>query len=334
MQNGAKALLERHPIFRTENVEELGAFLHQHQFRLEIAPQAASEVDVRYNGISLPGIFLGHFQYGMPAGIKAAPSRDDYWLLLPLRGSTQFINGSDSIACDTDRAALASPTRDDYYHVQSQAGSAGIRLVVDKNFLMERLVALLGRPMNGPLEFTQQLDLTSGYGRTLAGYLLSAAADLDHPNSALLSPHTMADFEQFIVNGLLLAQPHNYSNALQRVERTVAPRDVKRAMDFVHSRLSSPITISDIARAAEVPGRTLFKHFKDYQGVSPMRYVRNARLQQVRDALSRAELDSSVTEIASRWGFTHLGRFSVDYRKRFGESPSETLKRRRARRPR
>jgi AraC-like DNA-binding protein len=332
MQYGTRALLERHPIFETKSAEDLAAFLYEKEFRLQIAPQAAAEVDVRYNGISLHGIFLGHFQYGMPAGIKAAPSRDDYWVLLPIQGNTRLVSGRDSIVCGSDRAGLASPTRDDYYHVESEARSSGIRLVISKNFLLEKLVALLGHPMNGPLEFAQELDLTSGYGRTLAGYLRSAAADLDHPNSALLNPYTMADFAQFIVNGLLFAQPHNYSNALQRAERPVAPRDVKRAMDFVHSRLSSPLSITDIARAAEVPGRTLFKHFKDYQGVSPMRYVRNARLQQVREALSRAEPDMSVTEIASRWGFTHLGRFSVDYRKRFGESPSETLKRRRARR--
>ena len=332
--NSGVSLLERHRIFQTTDADELAAFLHRKEFRLQLTPDAGRNTSVQYNGIWLPGIFLGCFHYGMPTVLCASPNRDDYWVHLPVRGNTEITSGNDTTVCSTGRAALASPTRDNYYHLRSEGGSTGIRLVITKNFLLERLVALLGHPLNAPVEFGRSVDLTSGYGRTLAGYLLSAAADLDQPNSALLSPYTMADFEQFIVNGLLLAQPHNYSNALRRVERAVAPRDVKRAMEFVHSRLSSPITISDIARAAEVPGRTLFKHFKDYQGVSPMRYVRNARLQQVRDALTRAEPDASVTEIASRWGFTHLGRFSVDYRKRFGESPSATLKRTRARRPR
>jgi AraC-like DNA-binding protein len=59
-----------------------------------------------------------------------------------------------------------------------------------------------------------------------------------------------------------------------------------------------------------------------------MRYIRNARFQRARKALLRAEPGEGITAIAARSGFAHLGRFSVEYRQRFGESPSETLKRR------
>jgi transcriptional regulator GlxA family with amidase domain len=67
-------------------------------------------------------------------------------------------------------------------------------------------------------------------------------------------------------------------------------------------------------------------HFRDFKGVSPMRYLRNARLRQVRQALLRADPEANVTEIAMSAGFTHMGRFSVTYRTYFGESPSETLR--------
>ena len=61
-----------------------------------------------------------------------------------------------------------------------------------------------------------------------------------------------------------------------------------------------------------------------------MRYMRTARYQKVREALSRAEPEESVGDIAAKWGFSHMGRFSVEYRRRFGETPSETLRRRRS----
>jgi AraC-like DNA-binding protein len=50
------------------------------------------------------------------------------------------------------------------------------------------------------------------------------------------------------------------------------------------------------------------------------------RLSQVRGALlsARGQL-VTVTEIATDFGFGELGRFSVEYRKVFGESPSQTL---------
>ena len=55
------------------------------------------------------------------------------------------------------------------------------------------------------------------------------------------------------------------------------------------------------------------------------RYLRAARYEKVRETLCRAQPVEGVTEIAAKWGFGHMGRFSIDYRKRFGESPSETL---------
>ena len=102
---------------------------------------------------------------------------------------------------------------------------------------------------------------------------------------------------------------------------------MKRAIDYIEARLNQPITVADLAAATGVAGRTLFMHFKEFQGVSPMRYLRDARLRQVRRDLLRAEAGVSITDIAMSAGFTHMGRFSVTYRRRFGESPSETLKR-------
>jgi len=48
-------------------------------------------------------------------------------------------------------------------------------------------------------------------------------------------------------------------------------------------------------------------------------------LEAVHKDLSLGEVDSSVKAVALKWGFTHMGRFSAQYRKRFGELPSHTL---------
>lgn len=139
---------------------------------------------------------------------------------------------------------------------------------------------------------------------------------------------TMSAFEQFIMTALLLSHPHNYTAALQRLKRPIAPRDVRRAIDDIDANLDQPIAIADLVRATGVAGRTLFMHFRDFKGVSPMRYLRNARLRHVRQALLRADPDASVTVVAMNAGFTHMGRFSAAYRRLFGESPSSTLGRR------
>jgi AraC-like DNA-binding protein len=61
---------------------------------------------------------------------------------------------------------------------------------------------------------------------------------------------------------------------------------------------------------------------------TPTSYLKNARLERARSDLADARANSgvSVTGVAMRWGFTHLGRFATTYRARFGETPSQTLR--------
>ena len=127
-----------------------------------------------------------------------------------------------------------------------------------------------------------------------------------------------------MMTALLLSHPHNYTRVLRLRERPISPRDVRRAIDYIHENLAEAITLADLVAMSGVAGRTLLKHFREFKGVSPMRYIRNLRLARVRDELTGADA-RQVLEVATRWGFTHAGRFAVDYRQRFGESPSATL---------
>jgi transcriptional regulator GlxA family with amidase domain len=94
------------------------------------------------------------------------------------------------------------------------------------------------------------------------------------------------------------------------------PAHLGRAEDFLMAHLDSPVSLPEVADAAGVTVRTL------------SRASRSRRLETVRGELLAAEPGStSVTQVALRYGFAHLGRFSVEYRKLFGERPSETLAR-------
>jgi len=318
-------LLDGLPIFHSRNRDETQAWLQKVDFRVDYPAPAEAPLDVRLNGVYLPGMYLGYAQYGSTVLVRASPARNDYWVQLPLRGHLEATVGRERIDCNPDCAWIASPTRQDYYVMRSDPGSARIHLCLNKSALTHQLELLLDEPLRAPLEFAPAMDLTAGYGNSLARLILTVATDLDRAGSIYFAPTTMIMLEQFIFNALLMSHPHNYSEALRRLEKPIAPRDVKRAIDYIHGHLDAPIRLADIVRASGVPGRTLFKHFNDCRGLSPMRCLRNARLDKVRQALRRGGGEASVTEVAMRWGFTHMGRFSVEYRQRFGESPSETL---------
>ncbi|NQX26657.1 AraC family transcriptional regulator [Microbacteriaceae bacterium VKM Ac-2854] len=100
------------------------------------------------------------------------------------------------------------------------------------------------------------------------------------------------------------------------------------ALEFLHHHAHEPITPADAARAAGLHTRTLQTSTRHHLGVSPSSYLRGIRLLRVRSDLIEGTPDScSVSDVAHRWGFGHLGRFSAAYRARFDERPCDTLRR-------
>jgi len=100
---------------------------------------------------------------------------------------------------------------------------------------------------------------------------------------------------------------------------------VERVKNYIHTRQNLPVTITELCQIAFVSRRTLQYSFESILGYTPLHFIRMTRLNQVRRALKNAPKDSTVTEIAEFWGFTHAGQFGSDYKKLFGELPSKTL---------
>lgn len=322
-------LLENHCRFHGNDWETTQAHLDTVGFKLEPAKGDDAPLDARVNGVYLAGMYVGYTQYGRAATIKATPERTDYWLLLPVHGCLEATVRKEVVDCDPRRGVLTDPSRTGQL-VRSQTGCGRLNIILTETAVRRRLAVLLGAPPSHSPDFAPAIDIVEGYGRSFAAYLRLAIDDFERDCSILSNPIMMQQFEDLVFTNLLLAHPHSYSQSLQRLAKLVASRDVKRAIDYMEANLTSAIGLDDITAAAGVPGRTLLEHFKRYRGVSPMAYLRRARYAKVRDALRCAEPEENVTRIAMSLGFNHMGRFSVEYRKRFGESPSETLRQRRS----
>ena len=103
---------------------------------------------------------------------------------------------------------------------------------------------------------------------------------------------------------------------------------VRRAEEFLTENLESPVSLSDAAIVTGTSTRSLLRAFQKRRGTSPIAFRRRRRFEAARRDLFVADHgETSVTNVASRYCFDHLGRFAVEYRVLFGESPSETLRR-------
>jgi AraC-like DNA-binding protein len=200
-----------------------------------------------------------------------------------------------------------------------------IRLDQDK---LETLCARwLGRPLDQPLRFALHpfsQELEQIWRRTLS-YLWSA----DEGGLPLAAPASAA-FDEFLLTLLLHQHPHNYSGEIADQAAVPVPGLVRRAERFMMDNAEAPITVSDIAAELGVSLRSLQAGFRHWRATTPNAFLRQARLQLVRDALRRSDGETNVTTVASRYGFFHLGRFSAYYQSAFGEAPNATLRRGRA----
>lgn len=102
---------------------------------------------------------------------------------------------------------------------------------------------------------------------------------------------------------------------------------VRRVEQYLETHWDQPITIEILARATAASARSIFYHFRICRGQSPMSFLKQLRLQRAKEMLERTDLNRSVTDTAIACGFGNLGHFAGDYFRRYGEHPSDTLKR-------
>jgi AraC-like DNA-binding protein/tetratricopeptide (TPR) repeat protein len=105
------------------------------------------------------------------------------------------------------------------------------------------------------------------------------------------------------------------------------PRGVRRACDAMRADPARDFDLAELAAIAGAPARTLQRQFRNFLGKGPLEMLRDLRYEAARRELLRGGPDARVTDIAARCGLTHFGRFSVEYRRRYGENPSATLAR-------
>lgn len=104
---------------------------------------------------------------------------------------------------------------------------------------------------------------------------------------------------------------------------------VGRARDYLLANLDQPFSMQALCRVTGRTERVLQYVFREVYGVSPQAWFQVMKLNTIhRELRSKGPGDVRITDVAMRSGFTHLGRFSVDYRRLFGERPIDTLKKR------
>ena len=247
---------------------------------------------------------------------RGRPPRGSVTFLVPTRGSSR-IQGRPVAAGDV--VVLFDAEDLDY----RSAGAAGLVSVsIERSALEGHVRALLGRHL-GELRLQGRLRGLWTDGRVLSrlGHDLAARAA---GRPGLLRDHAAASTLEARLVGLLFAgfgTPRE--PAVPHRGRALA----QRAEAWLRQNLTEPPTIARLCGALHASERTLHEAFREHLGTTPKAYVKTLRLNAARHDLLQAGPTTRVTDVALDWGFVHFGWFSQDYRRLFGETPSQTLHR-------
>jgi len=97
-----------------------------------------------------------------------------------------------------------------------------------------------------------------------------------------------------------------------------------KTLDYIETHMGDGITVRDVSKATGVSRRTLEYAFQNQFDTSPKKFINGQRLVLSRRDLLRSSGEKSIADVANRWGFWHMGQFARDYRRQFGELPSQT----------
>jgi AraC-like DNA-binding protein len=287
----------------------------------------SAALDVRYSHCSMLNMSVNCLQYGAEVDIRPREFDTFYLVHIPLAGSASIRAAGHQYHISPGVAAIVSPSQK--VSTTWTADCRQLMLKIDRKPLESFLSHLIYQPIERPLEFPFVFDLTVGLGASFYGLIQHLVAELSHNDAVVKSRLVCAQLEQTLLMLLLCGADHSYREALQATDKSVCPKHVVRAYQYMLANARDNITIEDLTQLTGVSGRALYEGFRRFKGASPKSCLRAIRMQAIRKELLEGEDSDDVTLIAQRWGFFHLGRFASNYQKIFGEKPSQTLRRRR-----
>ena len=320
---GQPQLLQQHQLFHSADLDEareqVARIFCPH--RLEITAPAHKRLDACHNHARLHNISLNYVQYGADVLIDPGELGSFFLIQIPLAGTAHIRCGRRDIESTTRLASVPSPSEHLTMHWSRECSQ--LIVWIDRPALEHQLSLLLDQPLSEPLRFDLGFDMTTGLGLSWRNAILYLAHELERPNSLLNTKLGISDFEQMIMNALLTGHRHNYSEHLARRQSPAAPRHVTRALAYIQANADKPLTIAKLVEVSGISARSLFEGFRRFKGTTPMGYLRSVRPERTHADLL-ATPANSVTEIAMRHGFTHLGRFAGLYRRQYGQTPTQT----------
>jgi AraC-like DNA-binding protein len=312
--------------FSSVDIDQAQSVLNRFYYPVAVGtPEGADSFGLGVEVIQLGPLTVGQISFAGAVSF-VVPELDAYHVSMPTAGRMQARHAGHEVVAGPSTGVVFGPGGPVY--TMHDANSAELAVKIERAALEQELAALLGRPVVGPIDLPPAIDLSGGPGHSWSRLVRLLRDELEHKESLIYQPLIAEQLRSSVLSGLLLSVPHRYHAELTGPVTAGPPRAIRRVVDAVHDEPERAFTVADLAAIAGMSVRSLQEGFRRHLGCTPMAYLQQERLLRAHETLRLSDpLGITVATVAHRWGFAHLGRFASAYRTRFGEAPSDTLRR-------
>ena len=305
-----------------EAVHIVGTNLAPHRLRVR---ERGSRGVACLSTLDLGDCALASIQYGFDVEIDAGVINDYFMVKWGVAGHGHVISGERTAATSPQSIVVTSPQARSGFHMSPSCLHLTTR--VSRKALEERLKEKLGRRLLRPVEFDFEIDIESDFGRAWCQLVTHICQVSASAPAVLQCAEVRKQYSRTMIELMVHAAPHNYTQALQAGETRPMPWYVRRAQAHVEAHVADIRSVADLAAAVGITPRTLQNGFRDALNIHPAEYVRRARVAALHRALLAAGPGQTVTSTMLSVGIANFGRYADYYRQQIGVRPSDTLRR-------
>jgi AraC-like DNA-binding protein len=264
--------------------------------------------------------------YGADVRIRRDPVDDYIGILIPLSGSVRVRLAGTTVVAQPYRT-MTIVGNDAPVDISWPASARVVLAKLDCAALTRALGILL--PGTGPEPVqVASVPISGAEGFAIYGAVQMIARAFAEFGSPAAVPATQSRLlaQQLLVT-TLLAVPHSFTARLHQPALPAADTKVQAALRLVAAEQGGDRTTLDLAAELGISLRALELGFRRELKTTPHEYLRAARLTRVHEELTLADGHrTTVSAVASKWGFANHSRFARAYREQFGEPPAQTLR--------
>lgn len=312
--------------FETHDPDMLAEQLAPFSSDAELRVRAASD-QFRVQGLAFRTPQIGIYRLGVRSAEAFAPPLGYVSLTIPLRGR---------IDCSFDTSTLRGfesgeafgLSGDKPMRLRAHGDSTFLTLHLDCALIIGQMASLSGGEAPELPNIPQHLSfITSGgaaFWRRVALFWRALESNTAFRGSAL----AVYEAECALALGLVRAIESQVTDCASKTTVTIGAAGRRHAEEYLMANVATAVCLADVSRETKVSVRTLCRSFASAHGMGPMGFLKQRRLEAANRALLAADFgETLVTDVALGYGFSEMGRFAVDYRRTFHESPSHTLRR-------